>query len=543
MNGLGYLIRSRTNIQNVELDYIHKYLRRGGKIFGKRLSFIVDIECIPELLKSSEPWVVEDLSCLEFCLIGVTAHVDAGFRDRLKKMLASYRSPISLNRESSAIDLFDSLFSVASIKSQFCALGDQQKYGFLALLCRKGSASVVKFFLDVGLDINGNENRWYSNPLGSAAAKGKIDVVYMLLEAGAESSFALKQFLEESGHLPNEIFRCILWTLVDNARSATFHRSKDPLISIMKSSRVLSLHPKAPEYLLNRKIFTGIGLGRGAARCSHTHSYMYHAIGQGQHSLVDLLVQNGAIADATISELFDCDGRWFESCTWITFSVNCGTAACADVLIRHGADVTARDRSRRSAIQLAKMNVVASHPRTISGPWGRWPRKVSRITAEQDAETLAVVERAFNDRFQGTISLEDHIKSINELSVQAPLIRKKPKSISRKITDKTLGKFLTTSQTERVYRRLEDLYFESRKAWSLSLYEALLARFFYILSYALLLGLETRAIINGQRRIRMPSRSLLSAVAFLTLAVIWGSSQFDFSWGSSAAGSKSESDS
>ena len=191
------------------------------------------------------------------------------------------------------------------------------------------------------------------------------------------------------------------------------------------------------------------------------------------------------------------------------------------------------------------MNVIASHPRTISRyrPWDRWGREESRITAEQDAETLAVVERAFNDRFQGTRSLEDHIKSINELSVQAPLLRKKPKSMFREIMDKALGKLLTTSQTERLQKHLEDLYREIRKAWSLSFYEALVIRSLYILSYALLLGLETRAIINGQRRIRTPSRSLLSAVACLILAFIWGSSQFGSSSGSSAIESRSETNS
>ena len=527
-----------TNIQNDELGYIHKYLRRGGKLSRTRIPFRVDLECIPDLLKSSEPWLVKDLSSFQICLIGAIAHVDAVLGDRIKKTLASYRSPIPSSRESFAINLFESLFSVASIKSKFCALEHGQKYAFMSLLCKKGSASMVKLFLDVGLDLNG---AWqYSDPLGSAAAEGNIVVVDMLLGAGAESSSALKRFLEESDHLPNGIFSRILWTLVGNARPATFDRTKDPLISIMRSSRAFSLHPKAPEILLNRKIFTDISLGRGAAQSSYHDSYMCYAITQGQHSVVDLLLQNGAIADATISDLFDCHEQWLEPCTWITFSIHCGAAACADVLIRHGADFTARDRSGKSAIQLAQMNVLASHPRYL--PWLSLVG-CSRVTAEQDTETLTVVERAFNDRFQGTKSLEDHTASINELPFRPHPRRKRLNSIFRKITGKALGKFLTTSQTEVLHKRLEDLYRDIPIAWSLSFYEALLIRFFYILSHALLLGLEIRAIINGQRRIRMPSRSHLSAVAFFTLVIIWCSSHFGFSWGSSAAGSKSETNS
>ena len=526
-----------TSIQNDELGYIHKYLRRGGKLSRTRIPFRVDLKYIPDLLKSSEPWLVTDLSSFQICLIGAIAHVDAILRDRIQKTLASYRSPISSSRESFAINLFESLFSVASIKNKFCALEHGQKYAFMSLLCKKGSASMVKLFLDVGLDLNG---AWqYSDPLGSAAAAGNTDVVDMLLGAGAESSCALKRFLEESDHLPNGIFSRILWTLMGNARPASIYRTKDPLISIMRSSRALSLLPNAPEILLSRRIFTDTGLGRGAARGPYHGSYLCYAITKGQHSVVDLLLQNGAIADALISDLFDCHEQWLASCTWITFSIQCGTAACTDVLIRHGADVTARDRSGKSAIQLAKMNVLASHPRYL--PW-LYLGDFSRVTAEQDAETLAVVDRAFNDRFQGSRSLEEHIGSMNELPVQPPLQPRRPKSILRGIIDKALGKFLTTAQTERLHR-LEDFCVEARKTWSLSFPEALLIRFFYILSYTLLLGLETRAIINGQRGIRMPSRSLLSAVAFLTLIIIWSSSHFGFSWGLDAIRSESETES
>ena len=454
--------------QNQVLKFMHNYLRHGGRFFWTRSLFNVD--WIPDLLKSSEPWLVEDLGSFEICLIGTIAHVDAVFRDRIKKTLASYRSPISSSRESFAINLFESLFSVASIKSRFCALGHCQKYKFLLLLCRTGSASMVRLFLDVA---NGHSR--HSDLLRGAAAGGNIDVVCTLLGFGAESSLALSHFLFFGDELPDEIFRRILWILVEDARPAPFDRNQDALISIICSSRALSLHPKAPEILLNRKVFSDSRFGKAPeillnqnqftdrvsgrkAFCGSCHdSYMYHAIMTLNFSILDLLLQNGAIADATISELFRCDERWLEQCTWITLSVHLGAAACTDVLIRHGADVTARDRTGRSAVQLAKMNALACHPRRIRIPEVRRYYKFS-ITAEEDAETLDIVERAFNDRFQGTKSLEDHIKSMNELPVQPPLRRKRPQSVFRKTVAKVLGTFLTASQTERLHRRLEDLY-------------------------------------------------------------------------------------
>ena len=93
-------------------------------------------------------------------------------------------------------------------------------------------------------------------------------------------------------------------------------------------------------------------------------------------------------------------------------------------------------------IQLAEMNVLASHPRCQM--WN-YPDDDFSVTAEEDAETLAVVERAFNNRCQGTKSLEDHIVSIDEPSVQSPLRRTIPQSVFRKTVSKSLGVFLTAS--------------------------------------------------------------------------------------------------
>ena len=536
--------------QQIMLKCMHKYLRHGGRFFGPDTFPKLHVDWIPDLLKSSELWLMEDLNPFEIRLIGTLAHVDDAFRTQIEKTLASYRSPLSSSRESFANNRFESIFGIAVIKSSFYALNRDQKRSFLQRLCRTGSASMVKLHLDVGPDEKrywSDRDRYflYSQLLGVAASEGNIDIVRTLLKFGAPTSSAILMFFQYGHKLPDQISRRILEILVKKSRLAQFHRYGDPFITIMRSSRALSLHPKAPEILLNRAKSTNRGLGRDQFRGSYLNVYMYHTIMFGKFSILDLLLQNGVIADTTISELSFCKGKWFEPCTWITFSVLYGAAACADVLIRHGADVTALDQSRRSAIQLAKMNVLASHPRTIPKyvPGEEWARGLSRITAEQDAETLAVVERAVNDRFQGSRSLEEHIGSMNELPVQPPPQPKRPKSIFRKIIDKALGKLLTTAQTERLHKRLEDLYVEARETWSLSFPEALLIRFFYVLSYTLLLGIETRAIINGQRRIRMPARSLLSAVALLTLAIIWGSSQFDFSWGSSAAGSQSESDS
>lgn len=521
---IGKAVDERDLLRNQLEDYV----RHDGKVFTTQslainCVFLIygsgSIEWIPDcLFSSSEPWLVDDFSSLHICLIGAVALVDAGFRDRLKKELASYRSPAFSNRAQFNDNLFETAFGTAIVESHFHKLEQRELYGFLALLCRTGSSSMVKFFVDMGVDINGGDP-WY-NLLGHAAAKGNMEVVNMLLEADANTSSALYKFLHDSDHLSDELFKRLLEILVDKARPASFDPWQDPFISVLRKSRALVSHPKAPEILLTRNVFSDIGFGRGSCQTHYIKSYMYQAISRRNPSVVDLLLQNGAHANTRISNQFECFGFWFESCTWITCSVMCGAASCADILIQHGADVTALDGSGRSAVQLAKMNAFASHPRFAINPL---EIGIFAITAEQDAETLAVLERAFNLRFQGTKSLDDHIKLSAALVLQPLPPKDKPWSMLRKTLNKFLGIYLTPTQTKTLHKRLRGLFFEIKKAWSLSFYEALLVRLIYVLSYTLLLGLEILAFTKGHKRFPTPSRSLLSAVAVLMLALAWDS--------------------
>ena len=252
---------------------------------------------------------------------------------------------------------------------------------------------------------------------------------------------------------------------------------------------------------------------------------MYKAISQRNSSVVDLLLQNGARADAQISHLFNCYEYWFKPCTWITISVICGAASCVDVLIQHGANITALDGAGRSTIQLAKDFAFGPHPRAVKF---LYQLEGEDVEAEEDTKTLAVVERAFHLRFQGTKSLEDYIDP-KEPTSQHPSRRDRLILVLQTALEKALGIVLTPSQITLFRDHLEDLYYYIRPLWKLSFYEALLMRFIYLLSYAVLLAVEMRAFIIGRKRVPMPSRFLLSSVAFLALALIWGSSTLGLS--------------
>ena len=520
------------------LERVHSFLEHGGKILEAEscsfqfifiISSIGRVDWIPDLLFSaSEPWLVDDFSSLQICYIGALAHVDAVFCDRLKKELASCYSPPSLHRTHSADHLFETVFGPASIESHFQTLNSFDMDRFLSCLCRTGSVALIKLFIDLGVDVNGGN--FYGDMLGIAAAAGNVDIVNMLLEAGANGSLAIAVFLAESTNLPDTLFRSLLELLVENARPASFQINEDPLVALIASSRALRSYPMAPHVLLNRNVFTNECFGEPASGTWCYDSYMYQAISGGQSSMVDLLLRNGACADERISHSFDCEGEWVKSYTWLTFAVMCGEASCTDLLIQHGADVAALDGAGKSAIHLAKQNAVASHPRTIMDNW----YVQSSVDVTADAETLVVVERAFNLKFQGTMSIEDYLNSSKGIAPQPP-----SPSIFQKALETALKIFLTPSQTELLLNYLEPLYRKTRRIWSLPFHEALLMRSIYVLSYAILLAYELHAFIKGRKRIPMPSRFFLSALALLALAVIWfSSSQGGFGWGLFSAAGK-----
>lgn len=404
--------------------------------------------------------------------------------------------------------------------------------GYLSLLCRTGSVSMVKPFIDIGFDVNGG--RVWNNLLGQAAAGGNMDIVYMLLEAGANGSLAISHFLSQSEHLSEAVFGRLLTILIENATHVPFEDWNDPLLAVIRSRRAICSCPKAPKILLDRKYYTKEGFGEGVGRADFEDSYMYQAILTGNASIVDLLLQNGARADTQISHSFDCYGLWFQPCTWLTFAVILRDAACADVLIRHGADVTALDGAGRSAIHCARNHALALYPRL------EWDKM---ITAYEDTETLAVVERAFHLKFHGTKSIEDFLESSVETAPQPPSRLGKLALVLQKTSRKVLETLLTPTQTELLLNHIQRLHHDTRDIWSLPFHEALIMRSMYVLSYAILLAYEIQAFIKGHKRIPMPSRFILSALAFLALALIWGSSsEGGFSWGLSTAGTKSKTD-
>ena len=366
---------------------------------------------------------------------------------------------------------------------------------------------MLRPFLDTGIDLDGDHSA--CSMLGYAASVGNLDVVRMLIERGANGTPALADLIHCGKDLSDELFKHLIELLVECSRPTSFLGFyDDALVAIIECPRALLTHPEAPEILIRRKVFSD-ELIKPSCGQLYNCNYMCLAIRKGLGAVVELLLQNGAYA-TTMS-------------AWLIFSIECGTATCTEALIRHGADVNFLDGAGRSALQVARSNMIAPHPRIFEDFEEHCYDHPCRVTAEEDAETLAVLELAMHLKAQSATILKEQEPECGfevELHDQGD----KTSPVSQNMVERVLG-FLSTYYTPALHgHRVEPHHRGFKDLWSLSFYEALLMRFFYVLSYALLLAVGILAFIRGDKRVRMPSRSILSAVALLFLAIIWGSS-------------------
>ena len=459
------------------------------------------------LFHVSDAWTVDELSSFGVCFLGTVAHGDPEFRTLLKERLGSYRSPLLAAGTIYADSLYESTFGIASVLGHFHRMDSYRSRMLLCGLCKSSTPSMLRPFLDTGLDLD--DDYFDCSMLGYAASVGNLDVVRMLIERGANGAPALDHFIGYGKDLSDGLFKHLLELLVECSRPTSFLGTyNNALLAIIRCPRALLTHPEAPEILIRRKVFSD-ELIKPSCRQEHGWNYMCLAIRKGLGAVVELLLQNGAYA-STMS-------------AWLIFSIECGTATCTEALIRHGADVNFLDGAGRSALQVARSNMNAPHPRIFLDFRKHKHFVECEVTAEEDADILTVVERAFELTAQSTKSLDVCAPSC-ELESQSLNQEGKAMPVARNMFQKAL-RFLSTYYTPALHgHRVEPHHRGFKDLWSLSFYEALLMRFFYVLSYALLLAVGILAVIQGDKRVRMPSRSILSAVALLFLAIIWGSS-------------------
>ena len=510
-------LRFTTHTDDILQESVRVFLQNGGNLFtgGHRQNYVLQdlLGCggtntanliSRSLFHLSESWTVDELSSFGICLLGAIAHVDPEFRTRLKECLGSYRSPLLAAGTIYTDSLYESTFGIASVLGHFHRLDSYNSRMLLCTLCRSSTASTLRPFLEIGIDLDHPVN----SMLGCAASIGNLEIVRMLIARGANGALALPNLIKCGKDLSDGVFNHLLELLVECSRPASFTQMNgDALYSVISTSRALLSHPKVPEILICRKVLSDVLINHPCRESNYECNYMCLAIREKLRSIVELFLQHGLYANTKSA--------------WLMHSIKCGATSCTEVLIQHGADVNFQDGEGQSALQLARSNVASSHPR-IRSPCTRdmcYECRV-RVTAEEDAATLAVVEQALRLKGQSTDSIKEYHPECGS-EVQS---HEKITPVPRNVFGKAL-EFLSTYYRRPPLRRYSrDRYYEMGDLWSMSFYEALLVRFFYVLSYLLVLAVGVFAVIRGDKRVQMPSRTVLSAVALLLLAYIWGSS-------------------
>lgn len=542
--------RSSGNVDIKDLlqSCVHKYLTNGGEICEKILHHVFlgtfsrykNIDWVKDwALNSAEPWLLDEVGGLwsqVVCLIGVVAHCDTTFRHQLKKEWTEYRAPTSTKQTPSMDNAFEATFGTISLQRHFHAMNKHEGEAFLSILSRAGSPSMLSLLIDLGAEIDTRDGS--SNPLGAAMVAGNMPTIRTLLEAGANGALALPHFIRLAAYgkeISDAEFKGRLELLLKNATPISPMSWRDPLSALIQSKRVMSSYPETPKMLLAQNVVEQGRLGAEYEKHSYEISYMYQAISQGLPHVVDALLGYGLQANSLIADQFCCGSReWEHRCdnhcvavrSWLALAVEHGDASCVDVLVRHGADIIALDGVGISALQRANSNVSGRHNRVLayfrsnSNPGGRrW-----FVTAEADVQTLAVLENAFNARFQGRENMKDYTLFRDQSAPSSSLGEDESSSFPRKFINMLLGKIMTSEQSRRLQFHLSWYKNDIPRFWPKPFHKALLVRFVYILSYAMIIIMAASAFIKWNRRIQIPSRTLLSAVALLMLAVVWGSS-------------------
>ena len=458
--------------------------------FFLNMDWIVDL-CI----LSSESWIVDDMSSIDICLIGSVVRTDPKSLDRLREYVSSFRSPFLLDRNDITNSQLDLFFGEASLVRHFMELSDSDKSRFLRLLCSIGSAPMLEPFEKLK---QFKEHIASGVLLGRSACVGNIDVVHRLLAIGVNGVSAVSEFLfrncEKSG-VDDQVFKTILDTLVGDAKwTPSNGEIAKALFVTLRSPKTLTICPGLVESLLSKGVSCAGLLSRGATP-------PYEKFPQSLYRLVEIN----------------------------TFLLPCamehGHPWVVELLLRYGADVTTLARDGNTIIQRAINNDATVHPRAVRGPWKSGVEKPADVPSEADSEILNLIRKAFDLRFKGSERFEDYGKPFEKYESPAP----QEKSVFSLRT--LLDTVLASRQIMALHNGLESIFPGFSPISSVSFSEALFMRLLFFLSYILLFVHEALAFATGQRRIPMPTRTLLSGIALLLLALHWSLYSMGFSWG------------
>jgi len=316
--------------------------------------------CINDyLFRQSDPWELEDLTQIDAWFIGVLVHTDHDFKRRVEKHIESYRSPYGPGRRPSSEDTVNKFLNVRKIVAQLVAAPKVMRISFLETVSVSGTSTMLKPFLDEGININEGRHRVY---LHSAVVSGNLDTFQILL-AHANTNMVLPGLL--SGR---------------HARASTLVYVKYCMASITEMITYVEFRggDLAPVRAFLPKIEGASQVLKSLNETeistqSHSNSYaypdtlyMWFALTSGEHRPVRFFLGRGNLTmNAPIKYQFEDGigapgGEGLEQYTWLAYAVAQGHPSSVIILARC-CDVTVPDRAGRTAIGIARDSLSRGH--------------------------------------------------------------------------------------------------------------------------------------------------------------------------------------
>ncbi|MCJ1432871.1 hypothetical protein MMC27_002229 [Xylographa pallens] len=517
-----FLVEASTS--NVK-PYIEMFRVRGGSVCVNLdtwtdrdtiLSYLVEFEIgfdsatLSEyLFTRSESWTIDDLMPIDFWIIGILAYTDQKFRARLEAYLECFRSPLAPQMGPSGKQSVLTAFDIDVIVAQFMSASTDLRVHFLSIICTSGTFRMLKPFLDAGIDINevGRGNSY----LGMAARASNLETFQILLDSGAAVGPALSYSSYVWVRAPAEDLPYYLQSMLDRITQIDFKDDlHDPILSLLKNWNESNVTASALEHFLCTGLFNH-GRLFGGENIPIKESYILWAICVGQDRALSLFLEHAIDLQRQLGDQFGCDGGWLKSgsYTWLTLAVYWGRASCVEIIVKY-ADIHVRDGSGRNALESAREIKADHHTR-------RWDTQRGSVNPKDDDKILAILEKG--SASQPIIYSESNIATRN--------ITAKPDAEAGLFARGSWKNFMHSPGQLIVhnawYRYLQHQFLCFRYTWSrlskLSYTDALLMRFGYVLSYILLLFVETLAIVTWLRKLPAPPRSVLVAGVVLLLGL------------------------
>lgn len=484
-------------------------LENGGREQRSILSTIVKstlgFEGIHDcLFRQPEPWLIDDFTMSEIWYITVLAHTDRAFRKVFQDYLHCYRSPSNRLETVTSDHILKTTFDIATVVDQVKNASPNERNDFLNTLALKGSLPMVAPFFNANIDPDGSGIR--KNPLRNASACGKLDVIDMVTDGGANCIQAYPRFCETT-NLDVSKYPKLLESMAV-PRGMTPHRFAwtDPVNAMLKMDHAMESHGDVLMKLLEHGLFWP-RLIHGSPNVYHCNSYVHNAIMYNRPAGLAWFLDHGAKPNDIIQDIFDTNRsnlHCLKRYSWLTMAVQLGRKACVKVLLESAEDmhdaVTSRDGAGRSAINLAQSFPDTLHPR-VPSLQDSHIRKIRAVSAAEDASTLTLLEAALGITSESapTIDLDmaDKVRQQHTRSMCPFFGRPRaystnlPSVLTHLATLLTaifhyidyIFHFISTGTRTRLFHRIKDQF---NQLWRMSSFEALLVRLSFLVAYCML---------------------------------------------------------